>query len=289
MKLLRYGSVGVERPGLLDAEGCIRDLGGVITDIDDATLSPAGLARLAALDLAALPLVPPGTRLGPPVAHVRKFIAIGLNYSDHAAESNLPVPDEPVIFMKATSCLQGPDDDVMLPPASTKSDWEVELGVVIGTRASHVAEADALAHVAGYVVVNDLSERAYQMERGGTWDKGKGCDTFGPVGPWLVTSDEVGDAQTLSMWLSVNGERRQTGNTRTMIFNVTHIVSYVSSFMTLMPGDIITTGTPPGVGLGMNPPQYLKPGDTITLGIEKLGTQRQRVFASSPDQKRPRR
>jgi 2-keto-4-pentenoate hydratase/2-oxohepta-3-ene-1,7-dioic acid hydratase in catechol pathway len=289
MKLLRYGSVGVERPGLLDAEGCIRDLGGVITDIDDATLSPAGLARLAALDLAALPLVPPGTRLGPPVAHVRKFIAIGLNYSDHAAESNLPVPDEPVIFMKATSCLQGPDDDVMLPPASTKSDWEVELGVVIGTRASHVAEADALAHVAGYVVVNDLSERAYQMERGGTWDKGKGCDTFGPVGPWLVTSDEVGDAQTLSMWLSVNGERRQTGNTRTMIFNVTHIVSYVSSFMTLMPGDIITTGTPPGVGLGMNPPQYLKPGDTITLGIEKLGTQRQRVFAYSPDQKRPRR
>ncbi len=289
MKLLRYGSVGAERPGLLDAEGCIRDLGGVITDIDDATLSPAGLARLAALDLAALPLVPPGTRLGPPVAHVRKFIAIGLNYSDHAAESNLPVPDEPVIFMKATSCLQGPDDDVMLPPASTKSDWEVELGVVIGTRASHVAEADALAHVAGYVVVNDLSERAYQMERGGTWDKGKGCDTFGPVGPWLVTSDEVGDAQTLSMWLSVNGERRQTGNTRTMIFNVTHIVSYVSSFMTLMPGDIITTGTPPGVGLGMNPPQYLKPGDTITLGIEKLGTQRQRVFAYSPDQKRPRR
>ena len=289
MKLLRYGSVGVERPGLLDAEGCIRDLGGVITDIDDATLSPAGLARLAALDLAALPLVPPGTRLGPPVAHVRKFIAIGLNYSDHAAESNLPVPDEPVIFMKATSCLQGPDDDVMLPPASTKSDWEVELGVVIGTRASHVAEADALAHVAGYVAVNDLSERAYQMERGGTWDKGKGCDTFGPVGPWLVTSDEVGDAQTLSMWLSVNGERRQTGNTRTMIFNVTHIVSYVSSFMTLMPGDIITTGTPPGVGLGMNPPQYLKPGDTITLGIEKLGTQRQRVFAYSPDQKRPRR
>ncbi len=289
MKLLRYGSVGVERPGLLDAEGCIRDLGGVITDIDDATLSPAGLARLAALDLAALPLVPPGTRLGPPVAHVRKFIAIGLNYSDHAAESNLPVPDEPVIFMKATSCLQGPDDDVMLPPASTKSDWEVELGVVIGTRASHVAEADALAHVAGYVVVNDLSERAYQMERGGTWDKGKGCDTFGPVGPWLVTSDEVGDAQTLSMWLSVNGERRQTGNTRTMIFNVTHIVSYVSSFMTLMPGDIITTGTPPGVGLGMNPPQYLKPGDTITLGIERLGTQRQRVFAYSPDQKRPRR
>ena len=247
MKLLRYGSAGTERPGLLDAEGCIRDLGGVITDIDDATLSPAGLARLAALDLAALPLVPPGTRLGPPVAHVRKFIAIGLNYSDHAAESNLPVPDEPVIFMKATSCLQGPDDDVMLPPASTKSDWEVELGVVIGTRASHVAEADALAHVAGYVVVNDLSERAYQMERGGTWDKGKGCDTFGPVGPWLVTSDEVGDAQTLSMWLSVNGERRQTGNTRTMIFNVTHIVSYVSSFMTLMPGDIITTGTPPGV------------------------------------------
>ena len=289
MKLLRYGSAGTERPGLLDAEGCIRDLGGVITDIDDATLSPAGLARLAALDLAALPLVPPGTRLGPPVAHVRKFIAIGLNYSDHAAESNLPVPDEPVIFMKATSCLQGPDDDVMLPPASTKSDWEVELGVVIGTRASHVAEADALAHVAGYVVVNDLSERAYQMERGGTWDKGKGCDTFGPVGPWLVTSDEVGDAQTLSMWLSVNGERRQTGNTRTMIFNVTHIVSYVSSFMTLMPGDIITTGTPPGVGLGMNPPQYLKPGDTITLGIEKLGTQRQRVFAYSPDQKRPRR
>ena len=279
MKLVRFGPVGKERPGIIDGEGQIRDLSGVVADIGPEALSPAGLARLAALDLAGLPVVTEPVRYGPPVAVVPKFIAIGLNYSDHAAESGMAAPEEPVIFMKATSCIQGPDDDVVLPPGSVKSDWEVELGVVIGSRASHVALVDALAHVAGYCTVNDLSEREYQLERGGTWDKGKGCDTFGPVGPWLVTADEVGDPQSLNMWLDVNGVRRQTGNTRTMIFAVDKIVSYVSRFMTLMPGDIITTGTPPGVGLGMKPPLYLKPGDTMRLGIEKLGEQQQRVFA----------
>jgi 2-keto-4-pentenoate hydratase/2-oxohepta-3-ene-1,7-dioic acid hydratase in catechol pathway len=279
MKLLRFGAVGKERPGIVDANGLIRDLSGIVADIMPEVLSPAGLARLAALDLTALPLVAGSVRHGPPLAVVPKFIAIGLNYSDHAAESGMAVPDEPVIFMKATSCIQGPDDDVVLPPGSVKSDWEVELGVVIGSRASHVARADALAHVAGYCTINDLSEREYQLERGGTWDKGKGCDTFGPVGPWLVTADEVGDPQVLGLWLDVNGVRRQTGNTRTMIFDVADIVSYVSRFMTLLPGDIITTGTPPGVGLGMKPPLYLKPGDTIRLGIEKLGEQHQRVLA----------
>jgi len=284
MKLVRFGPVGKERPGIIDGEGQIRDLSGVVADIGPEALSPAGLARLAALDLAGLPVVTEPVRYGPPVAVVPKFIAIGLNYSDHAAESGMAAPEEPVIFMKATSCIQGPDDDVVLPPGSVKSDWEVELGVVIGSRASHVALVDALAHVAGYCTVNDLSEREYQLERGGTWDKGKGCDTFGPVGPWLVTADEVGDPQSLDMWLDVNGVRRQTGNTRTMIFAVAKIVSYVSRFMTLMPGDIITTGTPPGVGLGMKPPLYLKPGDTMRLGIEKLGEQQQRVFAFPPAQ-----
>jgi 2,4-diketo-3-deoxy-L-fuconate hydrolase len=284
MKLVRFGPVGKERPGIIDGEGQIRDLSGVVADIGPEALSPAGLARLAALDLAGLPVVTEPVRYGPPVAVVPKFIAIGLNYSDHAAESGMAAPEEPVIFMKATSCIQGPDDDVVLPPGSVKSDWEVELGVVIGSRASHVALVDALAHVAGYCTVNDLSEREYQLERGGTWDKGKGCDTFGPVGPWLVTADEVGDPQSLNMWLDVNGVRRQTGNTRTMIFAVAKIVSYVSRFMTLMPGDIITTGTPPGVGLGMKPPLYLKPGDTMRLGIEKLGEQQQRVFAFPPAQ-----
>ncbi|WP_439532164.1 fumarylacetoacetate hydrolase family protein [Polymorphobacter sp.] len=282
MKLLRHGAPGAELPGLLDANGLIRDLSALVDDISPSALAPASLARLRAVDPERLPVVPGNVRLGPPVANIPKFIAIGLNYSDHAAESNLPVPEEPVIFMKATSCIQGPDDDVMLPPGSTKSDWEVELGVVIGTRASHVSLTAALDHVAGYCTVNDVSERAYQMERGGTWDKGKGCDTFGPIGPWLVTADEVGDPQALDMWLDVNGQRRQTGNTRTMIFSVAEIVSYVSQFMTLMPGDIITTGTPPGVGLGMNPPTYLKPGDTMRLGIEKLGEHRQRVLAYRP-------
>ena len=281
---MRFGPVGKERPGIIDGEGQIRDLSGVVADIGPEALSPAGLARLAALDLAGLPVVTEPVRYGPPVAVVPKFIAIGLNYSDHAAESGMAAPEEPVIFMKATSCIQGPDDDVVLPPGSVKSDWEVELGVVIGSRASHVALVDALAHVAGYCTVNDLSEREYQLERGGTWDKGKGCDTFGPVGPWLVTADEVGDPQSLNMWLDVNGVRRQTGNTRTMIFAVAKIVSYVSRFMTLMPGDIITTGTPPGVGLGMKPPLYLKPGDTMRLGIETLGEQQQRVFAFPPAQ-----
>jgi 2,4-diketo-3-deoxy-L-fuconate hydrolase len=278
MKLVRFGPVGKERPGIFDDQGQIRDLSGVVADIGPEVLSPVGLARLAALDLAALPVVTGLVRYGPPVAVVPKFIAIGLNYSDHAAESGMAAPEEPVIFMKATSCIQGPDDDVVLPPGSVKSDWEVELGVVIGSRASHVALVDALAHVAGYCTVNDLSEREYQLERGGTWDKGKGCDTFGPVGPWLVTADEVGDPQSLDMWLDVNGVRRQTGNTRTMIFAVAEIVSYVSRFMTLLPGDIITTGTPAGVGMGMKPPLYLKPGDTMRLGIERLGEQQQRVF-----------
>ena len=282
MKLLRYGPPGQEKPGLLDETGAIRDLSAHVGDIGPAALATDSLARLAALDPATLPLVEGQPRLGPPVTRVSKFLAIGLNYADHAAESNMPIPAEPILFMKAPSCIQGPDDDVTLPRDSTKSDWEVELGVVIGTRASYVEQADALAHVAGYCLINDLSEREYQLERGGTWDKGKGCDTFGPIGPWLVTADEVGDPQQLSMWLDVNGKRMQTGNTRTMIFGVAELVSYVSRFMTLLPGDIITTGTPPGVGLGQKPePVYLKAGDTMALSIEKLGEQRQRVLAGS--------
>ena len=280
MKLLRYGPAGQERPGLMADDGTIRDLSGVVSDITGAELSPEGLAKLAALDVASLPVVPGTPRYGAPVAGVPKFIAIGLNFSDHAAESNLPIPAEPVVFMKATSCIQGPNDDVVIPPGSTKTDWEVELGIVIGSRASHVEEADALDYVAGYVCINDVSEREYQIERGGTWDKGKGCDTFGPIGPWLVTKDEVGDVQQLGMWLDVNGKRMQTGSTATMIFDVKVIVSYLSRFMTLMPGDIITTGTPPGVGLGMKPvPVYLKAGDVMTLGIDKLGQQKQTCVA----------
>lgn len=280
MKLLRYGPVGQERPGFLDAGGVLRDLSGYVADIGPAEISPAGLVRLAGIDPASLPAVAGTPRLGVPIAGTRKFIAIGLNYADHAAESNLPVPSEPVVFTKAISCLQGPDDDVMIPRDSRKTDWEVELGVVIGSVARYVEEKDALDHVAGYVVVDDLSEREFQIERGGTWDKGKGCDTFGPVGPWLVTRDEVGDVQNLGMWLEVNGRRMQTGNTRTMIFGVATLVSYLSHFMTLEPGDIITTGTPPGVGMGRKPvPVYLKPGDTIRLGIDKLGEQRQHVVA----------
>jgi 2,4-diketo-3-deoxy-L-fuconate hydrolase len=279
MKLLRYGPAGHEQPGLLDSHGRIRSLAGTIPELSAQHLSPAGLARLAAIDPASLPAAPGNPRLGVPFAGTRKFIAIGLNYADHAMESNLPIPTEPVVFTKAVSCLQGPNDDIMIPKGSKKTDWEVELGVVIGTTARYVEERDALEYVAGYAVVNDVSEREYQIERGGSWDKGKGCDTFGPVGPWLVTRDEVGDVQDLDMWLDVNGQRKQTGNTRTMIFAVAKVVSYVSQFMTLEPGDIITTGTPPGVGMGQRPqPVYLAPGDTVRLGIAKLGEQRQSVI-----------
>ncbi|WCM26211.1 fumarylacetoacetate hydrolase family protein [Sphingomonas sp. QA11] len=280
MKLLRYGPAGQEKPGLLDGEGNIRDLSGHVADIAAAELSPEGLAKLAAIDPASLPLVEGSPRYGTPVAGTRKFIAIGLNFSEHAAESNLPEPPEPVFFTKAISCLQGPNDPVMIPRGSEKTDWEVELGVVIGTRASYVTEDAALDHVAGYCTINDVSERAFQLERGGTWDKGKGCDTFGPVGPWLVTKDEVGNVQDLGMWLEVNGKRVQDGSSSTMIFSVAKIVSYLSEFVTLEPGDIITTGTPKGVGMGQKPdPWYLKAGDVIELGIEKLGRQRQQVVA----------
>ena len=277
MKLLRYGNPGKERPALLDADGKIRDLSGVIADIGPAQLGVVGMAKLHKANPAKLPVVRGNPRIGCPVNGVGKFIAIGLNYADHAAESGVPIPKEPVVFMKATSCIQGPNDPVMLPRGSTKTDWEVELGVVIGTRARYVSKKDALAHVAGYCVINDVSEREYQLERGPQWDKGKGCDTFGPIGPWLVTPDEIENVQRLDMFLDVNGKRMQRGNTRTMIFNVAQLVSYVSHFMTLMPGDVITTGTPPGVGLGMKPPTYLKKGDVITLGIEGLGEQRQVV------------
>ena len=282
MKLLRHGPKGQERPGLLDARGQVRDLGGLIADITPATLSPAGLAALRALDPEALPIVPQG-RLAVPWSGMGKFIAIGLNYADHAAEAGMPIPKEPIVFTKAVSCAVGANHDVVLPKGSVKSDWEVELGVVIGRRARYVAEADALAHVAGYCVVNDVSEREYQLERGSQWDKGKGCDTFGPVGPWLVTADEVGDPQNLAMWLDVNGHRYQNGSTRTMIFSVAQLVAHVSCYMTLEPGDLITTGTPPGVGMGIKPsPAFLKPGDVMRSWIEKLGEQRQAVHAWDP-------
>jgi 2-keto-4-pentenoate hydratase/2-oxohepta-3-ene-1,7-dioic acid hydratase in catechol pathway len=284
MKLCRFGPAGREKPGLIDADGRIRDLAGEIGDIDPTTLSASRLAKLASLDPAALPLVEGSPRYGVPVAGTRKFIAIGLNYADHAAESNLPIPSEPVVFNKWVSCLQGPNDDVVIPRDSKKTDWEVELGVVIGKRANYVEESRALDHVAGYCVVNDVSERHWQQERGPTWDKGKGFPTFGPVGPWLVTADEVGDPQSLKMWLEVNGKRVQDGTTSTMIFTVAQIVAYCSQFMTLEPGDIITTGTPPGVGLGQKPePWYLKAGDVVSLGIEKLGEQRQRFVAFSSE------
>jgi 2-keto-4-pentenoate hydratase/2-oxohepta-3-ene-1,7-dioic acid hydratase in catechol pathway len=282
MKLLRYGPPGREKPGLCDADGNIRDLSKVIVQIDDRTLAPASLAKLRRIDPRTLPLVKGSPRLGVPYAGISKFVAVGLNYSDHAAESNMPIPKEPILFMKATTSLCGPDDDVIQPRDSTKLDWEVELGIVIGTKAQYVPESEALAHVAGYCVVNDISERDFQLERGSQWDRGKGCDTFGPVGPWLVTTDEIPDPQSLDLWLDVNGEKRQRGNTRTMIFGCAHLVSYISRFMTLLPGDIITTGTPPGVGLGMKPPKYLAVGDTITLGIRGLGEQRQRVVAWTP-------
>ncbi|MFG1241467.1 fumarylacetoacetate hydrolase family protein [Xanthobacter versatilis] len=280
MKLLRFGPAGTEKPGVLDDAGRIRDLSGVIADLSGDVLSPGGIARLSALDLSTLPVVEGEPRLGCPVGNVGKFIAVGLNYADHAAEANMALPSEPVIFSKATSCIVGPNDDVVLPPASAKGDWEVELGIVIGQTARYVTPDAALGHVAGYCLVNDVSEREYQLERGGTWDKGKGFDTFGPIGPYLVTADEVQDPQALDLWLDVNGRRMQSGNTRTMIFDVATLVSYISRIMTLFPGDVITTGTPPGVGMGQKPgPIYLKAGDVMELGIEKLGTQRQRVRA----------
>jgi 2-keto-4-pentenoate hydratase/2-oxohepta-3-ene-1,7-dioic acid hydratase in catechol pathway len=284
MKLVRYGQPGKEKPGLIDAAGKLRDLSGVVSDIGPDQLSDKVLAKLAKLKTDKLPLVKGKPRMGCPVANVRKFIAIGLNYADHAAESNLPVPKEPIVFMKATSCIQGPNDEVMLPKGSVKTDWEVELGIVIGKQASYVSQKEALDYVAGYCTINDVSEREYQIERGGTWDKGKGCDTFGPIGPWMVTKDEVPNVQNLKMFLDVNGQRMQTGTTKTMIFGVTKLVSYVSQFMTLEPGDIITTGTPPGVGMGMKKdgkpaPVYLKKGDVMHLGIEGLGEQTQKVVA----------
>ena len=284
MKLVRYGQPGKEKPGLIDAAGKLRDLSGVVSDIGPDQLSDKVLAKLAKLKTDKLPLVKGKPRMGCPVANVRKFIAIGLNYADHAAESNLPVPKEPIVFMKATSCIQGPNDEVMLPKGSVKTDWEVELGIVIGKHASYVSQKEALDYVAGYCTINDVSEREYQIERGGTWDKGKGCDTFGPIGPWMVTKDEVPNVQNLKMFLDVNGQRMQTGTTKTMIFGVTKLVSYVSQFMTLEPGDIITTGTPPGVGMGMKKdgkpaPVYLKKGDMMHLGIEGLGEQTQKVVA----------
>jgi 2,4-didehydro-3-deoxy-L-rhamnonate hydrolase len=279
MKLVRYGRPGKEKPGLIDDNGKLRDLSKKLKEIDGAALAPASLKALAKLKIDGLPLVRGKQRYGTPVAKIGKIVAIGLNYSDHAAETGAKVPKEPIVFMKATTCINGPHDDVMLPRDSRKSDWEVELAVVIGSKAQYVTEEKALSHVAGYLICNDVSEREYQTERGGQWDKGKGCDTFGPLGPWLVTRDEVPDPQNLDMWLDVNGQRQQTGNTRTMVFGVVHLVHYVSQFMTLMPGDIITTGTPPGVGMGKNPPTYLKPGDVMTLGVAGLGEQRQRVVA----------
>jgi 2-keto-4-pentenoate hydratase/2-oxohepta-3-ene-1,7-dioic acid hydratase in catechol pathway len=277
MKLLRYGARAKEKPGLIDKDGRIRDLSGVIADITGETISPKGLARLGKIKPESLPLVRGTPRIGPCVANPQKFIAIGLNYSDHAAESNLAVPPEPVVFTKQVSCISGPNDDVTLPPKSKKSDWEVELGIVIGTRAKNIKKKDAMAHVAGYCTVNDLSEREFQTERSGQWTKGKSYDTFGPIGPWLVTTDEIKDPQKLKLWLELNGQKVQNGTTATMVFGVAHIVAYLSLFFTLMPGDIITTGTPPGVGMGMKPQRFLKPGDVMRVGIEGLGVQQQTV------------
>lgn len=279
MKLLRHGPSGAERPGLMHSDGTLRDLSGVVADIGGDVLSDAGLAKLRALDAGALPVVAAGTRLGACVAGTGKFICIGLNYADHAAESGMAVPPEPVVFMKATSAICGPNDPIIIPRTSVKTDWEVELAVIIGTKAKYVSEADAMAHVAGYCVSNDVSERAFQTERAGQWTKGKSCDNFGQIGPWLVTRDEVGDPQNLKMWLTVNGQSMQNGSTKTMVYGVAHVVSYLSQFMTLHPGDVISTGTPPGVGMGMKPPRYLVAGDVVELGIEGLGQQRQDVIA----------
>jgi 2,4-didehydro-3-deoxy-L-rhamnonate hydrolase len=275
MKLLRHGSAGREKPGLLDADGRIRDLSSIVDDIASDALLPANLARLRATDVTKLPLVAAATRIGPCVGRVGKFICIGLNYSDHAAESGMTPPAEPVVFGKWTSAIVGPDDDIRIPRSSVKTDWEVELGVVIGKPGSYIQEADALSHVAGYCVINDVSEREYQLERGGTWDKGKGCDTFGPTGPWLVTADEIADVHALGMWLEVDGQRYQNGSTSNMIFRVPTLISYLSRFMSLQPGDVISTGTPAGVGLGQKPPIYLRAGNVVRLGIDGLGEQRQ--------------
>lgn len=279
MKLLRYGEAGHEKPGLLDKDGNIRDLSGVVADIGGEDIDPKSLARLAKLDPATLPVIGGEPRLGPCVAGTGKFICIGLNYSDHAAETGATVPPEPVVFMKATSAIVGPNDGVTIPRGSRKTDWEVELGVVIGKTAKYVSEAEALDHVAGYCVIHDVSERAFQIERSGQWTKGKSCDTFGPTGPWLVTKDEIVDPQDLGMWLKVNGEVMQNGSTRTIVYGVAYLVSYLSQFMSLHPGDIISTGTPPGVGMGMKPPRYLKSGDVVELGIDGLGSQKQNITA----------
>lgn len=285
MKLLRYGPKGLEKPGCLDSDGCVRDLSDHVTDIAGAALLPETIARLKALDVTSLPIVA-GTpqhdlRLGPCVGQTGKFVCIGLNYADHAAESGLDVPPEPVIFNKWTSAIIGPNDDVIIPRGSKKTDWEVELGVVIGKGGSYIDEANAMDHVAGFCVINDVSEREFQIERAGTWDKGKGCDTFGPTGPWLVTPDEVGDSNALGLWLEVDGKRHQNGNTSTMVYKVPHLISYCSQFMSLQPGDVISTGTPPGVGMGQKPPTYLKGGETVTLGIDGLGVQTQKVRTAS--------
>lgn len=279
MKFLRYGETGQEKPGLLDADGNIRDLSAHVSDLSGAVLNPEALVKLSSLDVNALPKVEGNPRLGPCVAGTGKFICIGLNYADHAAESGMAVPPEPVIFMKATSAIVGPNDDLLIPRGSEKTDWEVELGIVIGKTAKYVSEEDALDYVAGYCTLHDVSERAFQIERAGQWTKGKSCDTFGPTGPWLVTKDEVADPQNLKMWLTVNGETMQDGSTKTMVYGVRHLVSYLSQFMSLQPGDIISTGTPPGVGMGMKPPRYLKAGDVVELGIEGLGSQKQNVRA----------
>ncbi len=281
MKLLRWGPAGVEKPGLLDRDGVLRDLSGVVPDINGAALSPAGLAKLAALDVNGLPKVPGTPRIGPCVTGMTNFVCIGLNYADHAAEAGAPIPKEPIVFLKSLGAVCGPNDDVMIPRGSAKTDWEVELGIVIGSTARYVPEEQALEYVAGYCVVNDVSEREFQIERGGQWDKGKGCDTFGPIGPWMVTKDEIADPHNLKMFCEVDGHRYQDGCTATMIFGVKKLVSYVSHFMTLHPGDIISTGTPPGVGMGVKPhPVFLKPGQTMHLGVEGLGTQTQRTIAA---------
>lgn len=279
MKLCRYGEPGAEKPGLIDRDGAIRDLSAVIDDINADVLSREGLRKLAALDPSTLPFVEGKPRFGTPVAHVGKMLCVGMNYADHAAETNAPVPEQPVLFMKATTAIGGANDAIVIPRGSLKTDWEVELGVIIGEVTRDVSIDDALDYVAGYAVINDVSEREFQLEHGGQWVKGKSCDTFGPIGPWLVTKDDVPNPQNLSLWLEVNGHRYQNGNTRTMVFGVAHLVSYISRYMTLMPGDVISTGTPAGVGLGLHPPTYLKPGDVIELGIEGLGQQRQDVLA----------
>ena len=278
MKLLRHGLTGAEKPGMVHSDGTLRDLSGVIPDIGGDVLSDAGLAALAQTDASTLPIVAPDTRLGPCVAGIGKFVCVGLNYSDHAAETGIPVPAEPIIFMKANSAICGPNDPIILPRGGDKTDWEVELAIIIGTRAKYVSKDQAMAHVAGYAVTNDVSERSFQMERSGQWTKGKSCDNFGQLGPWLVTRDEIADPQDLNLWLSVNGEMVQNGSTRTMVFGVAHLVSHISQFMTLNPGDVISTGTPPGVGLGMKPPRYLKAGDVVKLGVQGMGQQRQDVI-----------